>query len=82
MTEAAFHARIACIEWHANLWRLYGTPYSLCEAMMRYCSEVTEADHYGMERPEPESEHEWCLRMRAYFDRVFSSPHAGPISFS
>lgn len=82
MTEPAFNARIAAIEWHANLWRLYGTPYDLCESMMRYCSEVTEADYYGMERPEPEDHAVWCVRMVEYFDRLFSSPHAGPVSFT
>lgn len=84
LSEAGAKNRIFSVEWHAELWRRHGVPLNLCEAMMRYCSEVVEADFYGIERPDPDTEdpqeREWCLRMRSYFDRLFSS-HSGPVSF-
>lgn len=79
MTSEGYRARIFCIEWHANLWRIYGTPLERCEAMMRHCSENVSADFYGEPRltsDDPEIE-----RMQAYLDQVFSSPHRGPVSF-
>lgn len=73
MTEQGYRNRIAAVEWHGRLWRLYGTPQDQCEAMMQFCTSVIEHDYYGYPRPatdDPEIE-----RMQSYFDRVLFQPY-------
>lgn len=79
MTAAGFRARIYAVEWHANLWRLHGTPVPACERMMRHCSECIEADYYGVDRPITDDPH--ILRMQNYLDRLFHES-TGPQSFA
>ena len=82
MTEQGFRARIYSVEWHCNLWRPF-CHIEHVEAVMRHCSEVVEADYYGMDRPAPETGDAGldsvCTAAERYFDKVFSSP--GPQSF-
>lgn len=85
MTEQGYSNRIFAIEWHAELWRRSGYPRDLCEAVMRHASEAVSADYYGGARLAPESDDpevaKICCDVEAYFDRLFNSPHRGPVSF-
>lgn len=79
MTDRGYLARIFAIEWHGRLWLQNGVPFELCEAMVRYCSEIVDATYYGEVRPEPIGDaltRYWCERMRAYFDDLFASRNA------
>lgn len=78
MTEEGYVARIAAIEWHGKLWRLYGTAYERCEAMMLHCTRCTEADFYGVARPSTDDPD--IARMELYLDRLFACSN-GPQSF-
>lgn len=79
MTERGYRSRLACIEWHANLWLKCGTPIERCEAMRHHCSEVLDADYYGMRRPIPDDPE--IARMEAYLDQVFTSPNPALVSW-
>lgn len=71
MTPQGYRNRLYAIEWHGRLWLRYGTPFDLCDRMVRYCSEVLDADYYQVERPETDDPH--ITAMQAHFDRLFSS---------
>lgn len=72
MTRQGYRARIACIEWHGNLWLKYGGERSYCEQMIRHCTECVEADFYGAQRPiAPDV---LIARMQVYFDKLFAQP--------
>lgn len=75
MTERGYRRRLACVEWHANLWASCGVPRSVCEAMLAACSESVDADFYGVERPTLAPA---LQPIQAYFDREFQSLSVGP----
>jgi hypothetical protein len=79
VTDEGYRARLFCIEWHANLWRIHGTPIEWCEAMRHHCSEILDADYYG--EPRPQTDDPELHRMERYLDRVFSSPFSGLVSY-
>jgi hypothetical protein len=75
-SDEGYRRRLYAIEWHANLWRMYGTPRDVCERMIRACTENLDAENYGI--PRPGTDDADIARMQAYLDALFKSESDGP----
>lgn len=79
MTKQGYQNRRYAIEWHVNLWRVYGTDVALCKAALHHLLQVLDSDFYG--EPRVPTDDPWIKKLEEYLDRLFAEPGGAMVSF-